>query len=108
MIGLFGSGDDVLLRGEHGPIDIGFDGRAVSFVFEFDDDVVVADIVVGIFGMPIVGMGRGIAVFIFISFCKMLKSICNIVDCSECSEFKVRNGQKWNCDGKLISRNRFL
>ena len=67
MIGLFGSGDDVFDRGDGGPIGIVFIGRAVNLVFEFDDDVVVAEIVVGILGRAMVGMGRGIAEFMFIS-----------------------------------------
>jgi len=68
IIGLFGSGLDVFDLGLDGPIEAVFIGRLVSFVFELELDVVVADMVVGIFGIPIVGIGRGIAVFIFISF----------------------------------------
>jgi len=68
IIGLFGSGLDVFDLGLDGPIDAVFIGRLVNFVFELELDVVVADMVVGIFGIPIVGIGRGIAVFIFISF----------------------------------------
>ena len=79
MIGLFGSGLEVVLRGEGGPIGMAFIGRAVNLVFEFEDEVVVAEIVVGIFGKAIVGMGRGIAEFMFISCARMLKSICNIL-----------------------------
>lgn len=67
MMGLFGSGDDVFDRGDGGPTGIVFIGRAVNLVFEFDDDVVVAEIVVGILGRAMVGMGRGIAEFMFIS-----------------------------------------
>lgn len=78
MIGLFGSGDEVFDRGDGGPTGIVFIGRAVSFVFEFDELVVVAEIVVGIFGRAIVGIGRGMAEFMFISCARMLRSICNI------------------------------
>jgi hypothetical protein len=90
MIGLFGSGEEVLERGLAGPTDMGLDGRAVSLVFELEDDVVVAEIVVGIFGIPIVGIGRGIAVFMFISFCKMLKSICNMLLITESSTVLIK------------------
>jgi hypothetical protein len=68
IIGLFGSGLDVFDRGLDGPIEAVFTGRLVNFVFEFELDVVVAEMVVGIFGIPMVGIGRGIAVFIFFSF----------------------------------------
>jgi len=67
MIGLFGSGDDVHDRGEGGHIGIVLIGRAVNLVFEFDDEVVVAEIVVGILGRAMVGIGRGMAEFMFIS-----------------------------------------
>ena len=81
IIGLFGSGLEVFERGEGGPTGMVFIGRAVNLVFEFEDEVVVAEIVVGILGRAMVGIGRGIAEFIFISCARIDKSICNILAC---------------------------
>ena len=62
MTGLFGSGGECLGGLRHRFGGNGLCDWELSFVFEFVEEVVTAEIVVGIFGRPTVGIGRGIAV----------------------------------------------
>ena len=62
MTGLLGSGGECLGGLKHRFGGSGFCCDEFIFVFELVDEVVTAEIVVGTFGSPHVGIGRGIAV----------------------------------------------
>jgi len=74
ITGLFGSGGECLGGLKHRFGGSGFCCAEFIFVFELVDDVVTAEIVVGTFGRPQVGIGRGIAV-------RPIESIMQILIC---------------------------